>query len=308
MPSLGVIRGLDQCSSAGRRFTILAIDHRQNLRRDLRPADPAAVTGDELIDFKRSVVRTLGPIATGVLLDPEFGAGQAIADGSLPGSVGLVTALEITGYEGPPTDRRTRLLPDWSPERARRLGASAAKLLVYYHPDAAGAATQEELVRSVAIACHDVDLPLFLEPLTFSPRAGDPLAGEARRRAVIETARRLSATGVDVMKIEFPYDSSVDNEIRWQDACQELSANLAVPWILLSGGVDPVTFGRQVEVACAAGASGVAAGRAIWAEATGLSGRERADFLTGPASRRLRDLRDLVDRAARPWRQARVMA
>ena len=89
-------------------------------------------------------------------------------------------------------------------------GASAAKLLVYYHPDAPNAADQERLVADVAADCRAADLALFVEPLSFSLVEGEPLTGEARRRVVVETARRLTAIGGDILKAEFPYDPSVD--------------------------------------------------------------------------------------------------
>ncbi len=303
--SLGVLRGLADCATPGGVFAILALDHRQNLRRDLRPDDPGSVPASDLVEFKRQVTRAVSASATGILLDPEFGAAQTIADRSLPGTVGLIVALERTGYAGPPTDRRTVLIEGWSAARVRGLGAAAAKLLVYYHPDAPAAADQERLVAEAAIACHELDLPIFLEPLTFSPLADAKLVGEERRRAVIETAHRLSRLGVDVLKVEFPYDGSVDDRSLWRDACLELSDAVEVPWILLSGGADPETFESQVSVACGAGASGVAAGRAVWAEATRLGPAERDVFLRTTAVARLEKLREIVEAEARPWYLAR---
>jgi tagatose 1,6-diphosphate aldolase len=303
--SPGVLHGLAQCATPTGSFAILALDHRQNLRRDLRPDDPGSVPAADLVEFKRQVTRALAATASGILLDPEFGAAQAIADRSLPGSVGLIVALEQTGYAGPPTNRRTLLIEGWAAASVRRLGAAAAKLLVYYHPDAESAADQERLVASAAGACHELDLPLFLEPLTFSPTDAAKLTGEERRRAVIETARRLGRLGVDVLKVEFPYDASVDDQARWREACAELSDAIDVPWILLSGGADPETFKAQVRTACAAGASGVAAGRAVWAEATRLAPSEREAFLRTTAVVRLAELRAIVEAEARPWFAAR---
>ena len=118
----------------------------------------------------------------------------------------------------------SRVLPGWSVEQAKRLGASAAKLLVYYHPDAANAADQERFVADVAAQCRAADFALFVEPLGFDPVTGGKLAGEARRRCVIETARRLTALGPDILKAEFPYDVSVTDEGAWADACAELDA------------------------------------------------------------------------------------
>jgi tagatose-1,6-bisphosphate aldolase len=297
----GARRGLDACASARGTFGVLALDHRQNLRRELRPDDPAAVTYDEMVDFKRAVVRALAPVATGTLLDPEVGAAACIADGSLPGGAGLIVAIEATGYEGPSTARVSRVLDGWSVAQAKRLGASAAKLLVYYHPDAVNAADQEALVASVAADCRDADLAVFVEPLSFSLVEGEKLAGEARRRVVIETARRLTAIGADILKAEFPYDARVSDRGLWREACAELDEASAAPWVLLSGGVDDATFLDQVEVACAAGASGVVAGRSVWAEAATLPAEQRAAFLATTARERLRRLVDLVDAVGRPW-------
>jgi tagatose-1,6-bisphosphate aldolase len=298
---LGVVRGLDACSSPAGTFTVLALDHRQNLRKELRPADPSSVGEPEMVEFKRAVVRALGMSATGVLLDPEVGVAPAIADGSLSGRAGLIVAVEATGYEGAAGARISRVLPGWGVDRIKRLGASAAKLLVYYHPDAPNAADQERLVADVAAACREHDLALFLEPLSFG-LDGEKLTGEARRRVVVETARRLTAIGCDVLKAEFPYDASVTDEGRWREACAELDAATPVPWVLLSGGVDDETFERQVRFACEAGASGVLVGRSVWAEAATMAPKARDGFLETEGRARLLRLVRLVDAVGSPWR------
>ena len=298
---LGARRGLEACASPGGTFAVLALDHRQNLRKELRPSDPDSVTYDEMVEFKRAVVRILASDATGTLLDPEIGAAQCIADGSLPASAGLLVAIEATGYEGLPTARVSRVLDGWSVYKAKRMGASAAKLLVYYHPDAANAADQERLVAAVTADCGAADLALFVEPLSFSLIEGETLTGEARRRVVVETARRLTAIGGDVLKAEFPYDASVTDRDRWRDACEELDGASSVPWVLLSGGVDEATFEARVVTACEAGASGVLAGRSVWAEAATLVPGDRDAFLATTGRERLRRLADLVAAAGRPW-------
>ena len=301
-PALGRIRGLRACASARGTFGVLALDHRQNLRRELRPADPAGVTFEEQVAFKRAVVRALAPAATGVLLDPEVGAAQAIVDGSLPAGTGLIVAVEATGYDGPSTERSSRVLDGWSVAAAKRMGASAAKLLVYYHPEARNAADQERLVATVAALCTAHDLALFIEPLSFSIDATVPrLEGEARRRVVVETARRLTALGGDVLKAEFPFDPGVTDEGRWREACAELDDASRLPWVLLSGGADEATFEAQVRVACAAGASGVLAGRSVWAEAAPLPAADRDAFLATTGRDRLTRLVELADALGRPW-------
>jgi tagatose 1,6-diphosphate aldolase len=300
---LGARRGMDACASARGTFAVLALDHRQNLRKELRPDDPASVTYDEMVDFKRAVVRALAPIATGTLLDPEIGAAQCIADGSMPPRAGLLVAIEATGFSGPSTARISRVLDGWSVEKAKRMGASAAKLLVYYHPDAANAAHQEQLLAEVAAACRKNDLALFVEPISFSLDEGAKLNGEERRQVVVETARRLTAIGGDILKAEFPYDPSFSDRDLWREACAELDAASTLPWVLLSGGVDEATFEAQVAAACDAGASGVLVGRSVWAEAATMEPRARDAFLMTAGRDRLQRIADLVDARGRPWHE-----
>jgi tagatose 1,6-diphosphate aldolase len=297
---LGEHRGLAQCATPSGHFVVLALDHRQNLRRELRPDDPSSVSLDEMRAFKVTVLRALAASASGVLVDPEIGIGPAIADDSVPGRTGLIIAIEATGYEGRTTARTSRVLPGWSVAAAARSGASAVKLLLYYHPDSPTASGQEALLRRVADECREVGLPLFVEPLSYS-LDGEPLRGDERRRVVIATAQRLTAIGGDVLKAEFPYEAAVGDEARWRDACAELDAASTLPWVLLSGGADDDRFADQVRVACAAGASGALAGRSVWSDATRLAEPARTAFLEGAARERLERLAAVIEEHGRPW-------
>lgn len=296
--TIGKLRGLRQCSDPRGTVSVLALDHRNNLRKALRPEAPGEVSDGALIAFKREAVTELAQAATAVLLDPEFGAPQCIASGALPGDRGLVVALERTGYGADTHARESRILSGWSVAKARRMGASAAKLLVYYHPEASTAGAIERLVRDVAEECAREDLALLLEPLVYSPEPV-PLSPDARRRAILEAARRLAGPGVDVLKAEFPASSTDEGE--WLEACQELTGATRAPWILLSASVDFETFLRQTEVACRAGASGIAVGRAVWSEATRVEGQERKAFLRGQARQRMEAATACCARYARPW-------
>jgi tagatose 1,6-diphosphate aldolase len=303
--TIGKLRGLRECSGRGNTLSMLALDHRNNLRKELRPEAPGEVSDAELTAFKREAVAELAGAATAVLLDPELGAAQCIASGAMPGDRGLVVALERTGYGGEAHARESRLLNGWSAAKVRRMGASAAKLLVYYHPAATTAARIEQLVHDVAADCAREDLLLLLEPLVYDPNpnpnpdpGGGALAPDARRRAIVEAARRLTGSGVDVLKAEFPAGK---DEGEWLAACEELTAACPIPWILLSAKVDFETFLRQTEACCRAGASGVAVGRAVWSEATRLEGEERTAFLRGPAARRMREATAICAERGRPW-------
>ena len=284
-------------------FTCLALDHRQNLRRSLNPADPSQVSDADLTGFKLEVVAALAGEATTVLLDPEYSAAQAVAAGVLPGRTSFVVALKSTGYGGEPTARQSQILPGWSVEKAARMGASMVKLLVYYHPDAPTAPEIEGFVREVAAECGRLDMGLMLEPLSYSlDPAKKALNSADKHRVVVETARRLVVPGVDVLKAEFPLDPVADpDEAHWSQACADITAASPAPWILLSAAVDFEVYLRQVTLACNAGAAGIAVGRSVWKEAVAMKGQERQAFLNTTARERLVRLTALCTALAHPW-------
>ena len=205
-------------------------------------------------------------------------------------------ALEETGYSGGPNNRESKILEDWSVKKAKQLGVNAVKLLVYYNPDSITASNIEALVRRVNEECAQYDLPFILEILTYSTeKNSEKLIGNNRRDVIIESARKLSLIGCDMLKLEFPIDFRNDPDHKsWVTACSELTAACSAPWVLLSASVDYPTYIDQVAIACDAGAIGIAAGRAVWKEAVMLQGIDRMEFLRGEASERLQRLSDLV--------------
>ena len=294
--TIGKLRGLQQCTSPLGTFTCLALDHRQNLRK----ANPIFVNDADLSHFKLEVTAALADLSTAVLLDPEFSAAQAIATGVISGKTAFVVAVESTGYGGTPTARQSQILPGWSVEKAKRMGASMIKLLVYYHPDSPTSAEIESFVRQVTGECARCDLGIMLEPLSYSLDANKILSSAEKRYIVAETARRLTPLGIDVLKAEFPMDVDDPDESSWADACAEITAASVTPWILLSAAVAFETFVRQITVACKAGASGIAVGRAVWQEAVGLDGQARLAFLRTTGRERLSRLIALCSELGKP--------
>ena len=294
--SIGKLRGLQQISSKRGTITALALDHRQNLRK----ANPAFVDDTELSRFKLDVTRTLAHRATAVLLDPEVSAAQAIASRAIP-NVGLVVAVESTGYTGDATARHAQIIPGWSVEKAKRMGASAIKLLVYYHPDSPTASEIEDFTAKVAEDCIKHDLVLMLEPLSYSLDENKKLSSEEKHYVVVETARRLTPLNVDILKAEFPLGVEETDSKVWAEACAEISSASTVPWILLSAAVDYEVFLQQVTVACNAGASGIAVGRAVWKEAVTMNDDDRLNFLRTAAKYRLSRLTSLCHALAKPY-------
>jgi tagatose 1,6-diphosphate aldolase len=301
--TIGKYRRLQQCSTSRQVISVLALDHRQNLRNSLRPQAPESVTPEELSTFKIQIVRSIAPVSSAVLLDPEFGAAQCIGAGVFPPFAGMLVSIEASGYTGDPISRKSGILPGWGVSKIERMGASAVKLLVYYHPEAKTAGEIENLVEQVAGDCVGQDIPLFLEILSYSPDpAVKKLTPDERHRVVLESARRLTIPGVDIFKAEFPLDiSAAKDEKEWATACAELTSASNAPWVLLSASVPYETFLRQVTIACENGASGVAVGRAVWQEATSLEGDARQQFIAGQARQRMARITALCDALGKPW-------
>ena len=150
----------------------------------------------------------------------------------------------------------------------------------------------------------------MLEPISYPIKPGqkkiDADFAVQRPELVLESARQLVPLGVDILKAEFPTDANHEtDESKMIDYCCQLSdISAGIPWVLLSAGVDFSTFQRQVEIACAAGASGFVAGRAIWKEALETANEATRDhFLNTIAVSRARVLADTASYRASPWRE-----
>lgn len=298
--SIGKWRGLKTTSGLNNTFSILAFDQRGSYRRML----PDDATYEDAVRIKHEVVTAIAPYATAVLLDPVYGL-KSMQD--MAGSSGLLMAVEKTGYSGEATARQIDFIDGWTVAKIKQVGASAVKLLAYYNPDAGAVAEQiEETVRQVAATCRQHDIALFVEPVSYSidpnvPKSSPAFAAE-RPRIVRETIERLGQPGVDVLKVEFPVDAAFDtDQSKWREACDAITAVSHVPWALLSAGVDYETFVDQVDVACAAGASGFLCGRAVWKECITMTDDDRQTFLRETAIPRMKRLREIVELHARPW-------
>ena len=296
--SIGKWQRLRSLTDEQDRFKMMAIDQRDSLRRALARAtgqEPEQVSAADMTRAKAVITKMLAPYATAVLTDPVYGYPQSISD--LPPRVGLLLAYEETGYEraGPTgKERKSHLIKDWSVDNAQRAGADAVKLLVYYHPDASEVVRrhQQELVQRVGEECARADLPFLLELVAY-PLGEDGSDTREFARQKAELVRRSAAEfsqpcyRVDILKLEFPADLKWTKEFasgafdgRGRQAvyaladvrtfCRELNAAAAVPWVILSAGVDIEEFLLQVDLATEAGGSGFLCGRAIWKDAIGF--------------------------------------
>jgi tagatose 1,6-diphosphate aldolase len=239
-------------TSAG-TICALALDHRDALRNALRRVGRPPLDEPAAVALKARIAAALGPAASALLLDAP-----AVAT-CRGGGAGILVALEAQAQDRRAGGRLTRLLDDFGPRQAAALGADGCKLLLHYRPDhAATAPVQLALAERVADECHRAGLPLVVEPLVY-PLDGEPGGALAAvfGELVAEAAAALATSGADLLKLQFPGSPQ---------ACERVTRAAApLPWTLLGGArTGRAEFAVQLRSACAAGASGFLAGRAIW--------------------------------------------
>ncbi len=307
----GKIRGLQRVTTEAGFFEICALDHLSDFAELLAP-DAATVTFADVVAAKDALVRALSPSVSAFLLDARYGL-HTVVTGALPGTVGLMASIEDEDYSIPEGPRRTRYREGWSIQQIKLAGADVAKLLWFYRPDGdpGTAEHQRYVVRSCADECARLSLALVVEPIWYPLPGEDPASRQwqaARVEGILASAREANALGVDMLKVEFPgqvgTQQARDNAAA---ACKELDASVDVPWVILSAGVGYADFRTQVEIACAAGASGYLAGRSIWRDAVSTHDPAAREAAVAGARARLDELNAITRANGRPYVAARSL-
>ncbi len=280
-------------------FAIIAMDQRNTLRRMFDAVGEEA-TPEVMAQAKVDVAANLSPGATGLLLDPDFGVPAVRESGQLASTCGLLVAAEPSdrgNYNGEP---RAHRIEEQNGRWVLDQGGDAVKFLVQVNalrhaapgePDLVAEAL--EVVRAVVEDCRAAGIPSVIENLVYTLPGDEPLAGEAKSEAIVESATSLSDLGMDLLKLEYPGSAQ---------ACKQLADRINVPWAVLSAGVDFEEFTNVLRVSCDdGGASGFIAGRALWKESIGMSSAERRIFFSEVSVPRLDACRAAIDGRARPW-------
>jgi tagatose-1,6-bisphosphate aldolase len=284
--------GIAAISDSTGSLRVLAIDHRDSMRRFLPPDAPESVLPSDITQLKLDIVSALISDASGVMLEPEFSIPQVLDAGLVPPTVGVIAALEAQGYLDDPASTITSVLDGWSPLQAREAGAAMVKLLLPYRPGSPTAAAQEQVAREVLDESHDAGIDVVLEPLLWGE--GSP---GVHAELVVDTVRRFAPMSPGVLKLPFPGDRRLDAHSA-RHACHritELCAGHQTPWALLSGGGSFEQFETQLTIALSAGCAGFMVGRALWGEAARCHPAERTAILNEVIAPRLRRLNDLVE-------------
>ncbi len=289
-------RGYQMICDDDGAMMVIACDQRGGMRTLLAatPEEQAKIGADILGDTKIDIAAHLARHATAVLVDPVCALPRMVDEGHLHRSTALLIGLDDSGY-GTTAEgyRLSRLVPGIGARQVRALGGTGGKIMVYLRADLPAANTLNiALLRQVIADFAAEDLLLVVEFLTYALPGEDKAAHAAATPALIEGGSRICLDlGAKVLKIPYPGTAA---------ACAGVTAMAgAVPWAVLSAGVDHATFLGQVEVAMANGASGVIAGRSLWKDCIALDRQVTRDRLETIALPRLREIQGVIARHRR---------
>lgn len=286
--------GLDSLARSSGAFAMVAIDQRESLRTMFLEARGTRVPDSTLVDFKLAVTERLAPLASAMLFDRHYSLPAFEAAAAITTCGRIFAGDELTQQPGGRVED-TDIDYVLDPSDARARGAVALKLLLIWRDQEDGEHCVETASRFME-RCHGAGLLGVVEAIVRAPSRGT--ASWDRETSLVEAARQLGAIHPDLYKCEVPYQGKAD-EASISRVCEEITAALPCPWVVLSQGVAIADYARALETACRSGASGFLAGRAIWSDALQYEDyRTQLDAVSVP---RLRRLVEIVDAAARPW-------
>lgn len=291
-----VLPDLAAIAAADGTFRMLAIDQRESLRSLLVAAGQGAADAD-LTAFKVAVARALSPIASGILVDRDYGLKAMVDAGAIAPTCGRIVAVDRFiqqpggPLEGSELDRAAMT------DDVLRDGARALKFLVIWRPGDAPEPRQI-MVRDFIAGCRRLGLLSVLEGLVQVPGVAE---GPAFDAAILAAAEEFAAFEPDLYKTHVPtLGAGTAEAITVQS--EAISAAIGRPWVVLSAGVAVERFPAAVAAACAGGASGFLAGRGVWGPSIATTDPD-AD-LRAAAHRRLVELVSIAQAGARPWWEA----
>jgi sulfofructosephosphate aldolase len=299
-------RALSRICTPEGRLLIVAADQRNGMKAVMPDptvgSTPATISTAQLAEAKADIVTHLGNHAPAILLDPEVALPKVVADGTLSPHTGLVVGMDASGFETRAGLRYTRFVDGVSPRTVRDLGGDAAKMLFYVRPDQQGVGSDvHKDISDLVDACNAEGVLLIVELLTYRLDDEDEQTYQERFPQLVVEAARLGATaGAKILKMAYPGSREASAEVT--------AAADGTPWAVLSAGVDHDTFAGQVTEAVIGGASGAMAGRALWKDSLSTSSAVRESLLTTRALPRLRQLQDILSRAATATAQPLVPA
>jgi sulfofructosephosphate aldolase len=276
-------------------FAMLALDQRESLRDMFVRAGHGPVVGDDTLRrFKLEAAEILTPHASGVLLDRPLAVTEERPAGIASGC-GLILAADVLHHAPAGHIDFTSLDPLVTPAFIERVGAVAIKLLVIWRAGR-DLAKRAELVSAFTDVARQAGVASLVEGIV-RPDGDEPWTSARHRdEAIIAAAAEFTPFGPTIYKAEVPGYSEGDLSRVYGESVR-MSQVVGGPWVVLSNGVRQADFAEAVRIACAGGAHGFLAGRAIWSDVIGE--QDQAPALRTRSARRLDQMVEIVERSMR---------
>ncbi|NMG10398.1 tagatose 1,6-diphosphate aldolase [Brasilonema sp. UFV-L1] len=320
----GKSKGLSAIADEHGIITSVATDQRGSLKKTLAAASGRDVSAASLTEIKKCFVEALGPHASALLIDPEYGL-STIALRSP--QTGVFLAYERTGFDPQIKGRLPELLSEWSVYRLVERGANGIKILLYYDSDDNSTINEvkHSFIERVGAECRAYDVPFFLEPVSYSdarPNENSLAFAQIKPDKVKQSIQEFSKPqyGVDVLMVELPVDvryvealqvnTTGEHAYNYAEAIKHLreAATVAqVPFIYLSASATAPIFAETLGLITEAGTgfSGVLYGLDIWRDSIvayaqgGSAGLY--DWLEQHTVPILQEFNQTIKQYGRPW-------
>jgi len=283
--------GIDAMRRASGGFTMLALDQRESLRQMMQAGNTKKIRESDIIGFKVSALDIFSTKPSAVLLDSDFGIPALKRIQSELAPVILAVDELVHGQDG--RLAVTQLATSGVESAIQESSPVALKFLMLWS-EKESAAQRIDLAGSFVELCKTFGLPSVLEAIV-RPQS-DSSWNEPRMaaEAMVQAANELSTVKPDLYKCEVPGHGRFENEetVRYSE---EISRVIGTPWVVLSNGVSAEDFPQSMASACAGGASGFLAGRAIWADA--VKSEDPKSFMKSQSLDRMSALIAIVDEA-----------
>lgn len=271
-------------------YAMLAIDQRGSLINLMQKSKISPPNKNQIIDFKFEVLKSLGTLASAVLIDIDYGIPALKRVGNLESKIILAVDLFEHAPDGSleSSEIDSRNLDSFIQES----GAEALKFLLLWKIGESNEA-KLKLVDRFMNLCEKHNLISVLESVV-KPNPSTGWKSEIEKLdSMFESADEISKFQPDIYKCEVPGWGKFTKE-KLIASSEEISRLIKGDWVVLSNGTAKADFFDSVETTFSAGASGFLAGRAIWAEA--LESSDSVDFLNDNSLQFFKKLTKIVEK------------
>lgn len=241
---------LSALQSIHAQWSILALDGGAQLVERLGLSLTDAATDAAVKQLFVAMQQTLAPSCSGVVLDPVY-TQQLVR--TKPAQVGVAFRLEKLATNIEPLALPV-LIGNWG-VGAIRQNYGVAKLELYYHPSEENALAKKQLVSELADYCHHEGIALLLKLIVYTP-AEEKFTVTAFQTAQLEALHELSRYA-DMVAIQYPQDAL---------ASATVTAELDIPWVLISDDVAYDGYKDILRTALNNGAQGMYVDEVLWQE------------------------------------------